>query len=213
MKKGIELPLNTLIILVIVVIVLLAIALLFMTVWGGGASGIALYAAKNSACAKLQSMGCSSGSLSSIHFNADVTGSGGIPDGKVDESDTLQAYCEKIACVGKDLNSCCRIEICQCGGISTGTAVATTPVTTTATAAGTATGTAVTPTQTATATQTPTSTTTSTDCSGDTTHKCVGSTLQEYNSYKGQWEQKYDCVSFGKTTCGCDTASGKWACK
>jgi len=56
--KGVELPINTLIIVVIVLIVFLAILALFFGVWNPGSSVMALESVKSAACQNLVSRGC-----------------------------------------------------------------------------------------------------------------------------------------------------------
>jgi len=56
--KGMELPINVMVIIVICVIVLLAIVALFFGVWNPGKGSITLETAKNNACQMLASMGC-----------------------------------------------------------------------------------------------------------------------------------------------------------
>jgi hypothetical protein len=51
--KGIELPVNALIIIVIAVLVLLGIVALWMSGWGSGSMGVTLEAAKEGACGTL----------------------------------------------------------------------------------------------------------------------------------------------------------------
>jgi hypothetical protein len=56
--KGIELPINVLIIIVIVLIVLLAVIAFFFGTWNPGVIGVSLESAKNNACQMLISTGC-----------------------------------------------------------------------------------------------------------------------------------------------------------
>ena len=65
--KGIELPINTLIILVIALLILIAIIAFFLGVWGPGTSGVTLEATKTSACQRFISLDCLDADL--ISFN------------------------------------------------------------------------------------------------------------------------------------------------
>jgi hypothetical protein len=55
--KGVELPINVIVIVVLCLVVLLAILALFWGVWTPGVAGISLEAAKNNACQMLLSTG------------------------------------------------------------------------------------------------------------------------------------------------------------
>ena len=71
--KGIELPVNTLIIIILALIVLVAFSAFFLNVWRSGSQSITLEGAKNSACQIYVSLGCT-GSPSSVivkNFDAD----------------------------------------------------------------------------------------------------------------------------------------------
>lgn len=61
--KGVELPINTLIIFIIVLIVLLAIIGFFFGVWTPGAGGLQIEAVKVSACQKFISVNCMDANL------------------------------------------------------------------------------------------------------------------------------------------------------
>lgn len=54
--KGIELPMNTLVVIVIAIIILIAMVALFMGVWRQGSYGISMDSAKNSACQRYVSL-------------------------------------------------------------------------------------------------------------------------------------------------------------
>jgi hypothetical protein len=64
--RGIELPINTIIIVVLAILVLAAVAGLFGGSFTPGSGTITVEGAKNNACQKLLSMGCSGVSLGSI---------------------------------------------------------------------------------------------------------------------------------------------------
>lgn len=141
-KKGMELPLNTLVILAIVIIVLLAVAALFMGVWGPTGGGISLQSAKTNYCSKLLNTGkCGNAELTAItidDFDADRDGKvdGGtvvprIIAGLKDKSDpldttttdnllTLCIYWYNCGTVkgttttDDDVITCCRKNVCGC---------------------------------------------------------------------------------------------------
>lgn len=56
--KGIELPINTIVIVVICLTVLIAIITLFFRVWNPGKSSITLEVARSNACQMIVSVGC-----------------------------------------------------------------------------------------------------------------------------------------------------------
>jgi hypothetical protein len=73
--KGVELPINVIVLVVLALIVLLGILALFFGVWPQGSTGINLEGAKNGACQILISTNC--GSPSSVNvkdFDADKDG-------------------------------------------------------------------------------------------------------------------------------------------
>jgi len=74
--KGMELPINVMVIVVICVIVLLAVVALFFGVWNPFKTTATLETAKNNACQMLVSMGCPSNpeSISVRDFDANRNG-------------------------------------------------------------------------------------------------------------------------------------------
>jgi hypothetical protein len=86
MAKGIELPVNVLVIIVIAVLVLIALATLVAT---GVLSmrPVQIQMEKNSACSSIVVGGCT-GDPSKVRVNIDITG-----DGKIDASDTFDKLC------------------------------------------------------------------------------------------------------------------------
>ncbi|MBU3897124.1 MAG: hypothetical protein KJ697_04295 [Nanoarchaeota archaeon] len=56
MKKGMELPINTLVVFIIALVVLIAFIALFMNVQGQGGSTVSIETAKNSGCQRYVSM-------------------------------------------------------------------------------------------------------------------------------------------------------------
>ncbi|MFH1229504.1 MAG: hypothetical protein V1678_03715 [Candidatus Aenigmatarchaeota archaeon] len=109
--KGVELPINVMIIIVLAIIVLLAVMALFFGVWNPGKSSLSLETAKSSACNILISTGCKDTSIKVNNF--DVDGDGITNDGtNVDNGDTLQKLCELYYNTGSDVVKC--KAICHC---------------------------------------------------------------------------------------------------
>ncbi len=111
-RKGISLPINTLVIVAIAVIILLAVAAFFMGVWTPSSGGMQELAAKNQACGQLMNIGCADAEawqLQQIPFNYDYDGSGTTTD------DNLLGYCKKIypSLSGEELLTACK-KICGC---------------------------------------------------------------------------------------------------
>jgi hypothetical protein len=107
--KGVELPVNVLIIVVLALIVLLAIIALFFGVWNP--TQITAEAAKNSACYTLLSTGCEDPErIATDNFDANN-------DGVVNEYDTLQELCENYYGIDPSspdrINDCKKI-VCRC---------------------------------------------------------------------------------------------------
>jgi len=71
--KGVELPINTLVIVVIALVILIALIALFYGVWAPSVEDIDLESAKNNACQMLISLGCDSEpeEISMSNFDAD----------------------------------------------------------------------------------------------------------------------------------------------
>jgi hypothetical protein len=113
--RGVELPINVIIIIVICLIVLLAIVALFFGVWNPGKGTLTLEAAKNNACQMLVSMGCNQypESISISDFDADKSDSGGCSFGGSSVSgDNLDSLCK----CWYNLNSeSCKTTLCGCG--------------------------------------------------------------------------------------------------
>lgn len=97
--KGLELPINTLIIVVLALIILLAVLALFYGVWGPGSSGITLDAAKSSACQMLLSTGChDTRTIYLQDFDADK-------DGEINEKSNIVEIDEIMACGGGGMDT------------------------------------------------------------------------------------------------------------
>ena len=104
--KGVELPINVLIIVVIAIIVLLAIVAVFFIGWTPYASSAGIDAVKNDACRKM-SYDCSKDPTTIDITNFDVANDGSTAN------DNLQGLCETYYDIGAtDLNACRRL--CGC---------------------------------------------------------------------------------------------------
>ena len=110
--KGIELPINVLVIVAIAVIVLLGMVALYFAGWPSIQRPISYEAVKSTACDELIRTGC--GDTEAIGIaNFDVDGSGTMGD----SGDTLQALCEEYYGVEADDQVGCRL---KCGCTVTG---------------------------------------------------------------------------------------------
>jgi hypothetical protein len=132
--KGIELPVNALIIISIALLVLLGIVALWMSGWGTGAQGVTVEAAKAAGCGALlrDSRGCAAVLPSGIYFDGnnatvpkfDVNKDGKIcpagPDGiegTTDDcapADSLQFLCSTYYGTGATASAC--RQVCGCTG-------------------------------------------------------------------------------------------------
>jgi hypothetical protein len=79
--KGIELPVNALIIVILAVLVLLGILALYGGVWSPSSGGINLESAKNNGCHMLASTNCQSGpeTIAISNFDANKNGQSNDP--------------------------------------------------------------------------------------------------------------------------------------
>jgi hypothetical protein len=114
--KGVELPINVLVIIVIAVIVLLAIVAVYFAGWTPYASSAGVDAIKNDACRKM-SYDCSKDptTIEITNFDVDGDGSSGVDasGAPIDTGDNLQELCETYYDVGPtDLDACRRL--CGC---------------------------------------------------------------------------------------------------
>ena len=116
--KGMELPINTLIIVIIAIIVLIGVVAFFLGVWNPGTSGLQLETIKSSACQRLVSFGCSEPKDVVIRdFDADKDGgldpgtgwNPGNPSSTANQ-DNLAALCWNY--YFKDEGAC--KELCNC---------------------------------------------------------------------------------------------------
>jgi hypothetical protein len=129
--KGIELPINALIIITVAVLVLLGIVALWMSSWGGGSQGVTVEAMKAAGCGALMrdARGCTSiDPATQIYFDGSTAT---VPkfdinkDGKfcpagptcvaADPADSLQLLCSTYYGTSATGASDCR-KICGCGG-------------------------------------------------------------------------------------------------
>jgi hypothetical protein len=110
--KGLELPVNILILLVIAIIVLIAISVLFYGTYSGSSNGFGLAKAKNTACTMVISIGCDKAKSEEIMVNFDAN-----KDGKIDSADTLSELCINFYMIGTEGHpddQTCKSQICNC---------------------------------------------------------------------------------------------------
>jgi hypothetical protein len=106
--KGIELPINILVIVAIAVIVLLGMVALYFAGWSPFSGSLSYEAVKNTACAELVRTGCGD-TTQIITTGFDVDGSGTAGD----SGDTLQLLCETYYGVTSGDQVACRT-VCGC---------------------------------------------------------------------------------------------------
>lgn len=104
--RGIELPINLIVIIVLAVLTLVAVIALYMSGWLGPALGVGVESVKISACRELINRGCGDPAEISVDFDADRNGS-------IDDGDTLQLLCETFYGCDNGDTSCCK-QICGC---------------------------------------------------------------------------------------------------
>jgi uncharacterized membrane protein len=124
--KGMELPVNTLIIVVIALVILLAILALFFGVWPS-VQGVSLEAAKNNACQILTSTGCTADpiTIKVNDFDADKDGNYGTAEtgttwtwgnscdpSRAADGDNLAALCACYYFITTD--ALCTSDVCGC---------------------------------------------------------------------------------------------------
>lgn len=125
--KGLELPVNTMIVVVVCLIVLLAIVALFYGTWNSGKGALSQEAAKNNACQALVAMNCNAETSTILvrDFDADKI------DGPNSAGDTLQTLCENWYGISINLadfeDRCKSICMCQKGTGTGGTGGGDTP--------------------------------------------------------------------------------------
>jgi len=111
--KGLELPVNVLVIVAVAVIVLLGIVGLYFAGFLPGSKQIALVSAKNNACSELINRGCGTTNATSIYVNYDVNG-----DGSIDTQDTLLLLCSVNYGVDNTTTdngeTACKRNVCGC---------------------------------------------------------------------------------------------------
>jgi hypothetical protein len=108
--KGVELPINILVIVAIAVIVLLGLVALYFTGFGPFSGVAGQEAIKNQACATLNPRAGCTDDPSTIPVNYDVDGDGNIAIAQ----DNWQTFADSFyACAG---DSACAKRICSCPG-------------------------------------------------------------------------------------------------
>ncbi len=105
--KGVEMPINILVIVIIAIIVLTAMVVIFSGVWSSGSGTIGLETAKSNACQILITMGCDTDPESVPVNNFDSNG-----DTKKDSNDNLAELCKRYYSTGDDMDKC--RGICGC---------------------------------------------------------------------------------------------------
>lgn len=112
MKKGIELPINVLVVVAVAVIVLIGMVALYMAGFFPFQKGIGSDAAKNAACNKLLRQNNCAIDTNTIKVNFDADNDGVIGGG----GDTLENLCiNYYGCTGSDTDKeiCCK-KLCGC---------------------------------------------------------------------------------------------------
>jgi hypothetical protein len=116
--KGVELPINTLVIVVLAVIVLLGILALYFGVWNSQQGGLTLEGAKNNACRVLLTMNCNQllENITVNDFDADKDGRLNNPGPGTGaclttQGDNLYMLCKCWYNVNETL---CKTSICGC---------------------------------------------------------------------------------------------------
>jgi len=126
--KGVELPINTMIIVVLCLIVLIAIVVLFFGTWDPGKGVLTQEAAKNNACQLMIASRCNSNPENVIvrNFDADRDGVLNTPGAGIGacasspgQGDTLYMLCKCWYGIIEDTNfdkNCKSICMCESGG-------------------------------------------------------------------------------------------------
>ncbi len=114
--KGIELPVNMLVIIAIAVLVLLGLVGMYMAGMLGGGPPMTIQAAKAAACAQMMNEQCNR-NPADYHVNYDANG-----DTKVDSKDNLQLLCNNNLGCGSEATDnaklvCCKQRVCGCTNI------------------------------------------------------------------------------------------------
>lgn len=112
--KGVELPINILVIVAIAVIVLLGLVALYFTGFGPFSATAGQEAIKNQACTDLNPRAGCTDDPSSVWVNYDVNDDGSIDDPATPTNDNFQAFADLFYGCGGD-SSCAR-RICSCPG-------------------------------------------------------------------------------------------------
>ena len=108
--KGLELPINVMIILVLGMIILIVVVALVYGAYRPSIGSVDLTTAKNNACQMLVSLGCERTSPGYVLIpNFDANG-----DGEINEEDTLMSLCEEKYGIETDDESGCKTQVCGC---------------------------------------------------------------------------------------------------
>jgi len=116
--KGIELPINILVVIAVAIIVLLGVIALYFSGFMGPAGVISSESAKNAACQRVMRnpAGCVTVDPSTILLDGSIAGVPGFDadnDGDVDADDDLLDLCQNY--FGATTKSDCR-KLCGCSG-------------------------------------------------------------------------------------------------
>jgi hypothetical protein len=101
--KGIELPINILVIVAVAIIVLLGVIALFYSSWFGGTAPLSLDSAKSQACSSAARAGCIAGLTEDIAVT--YSSANGV-------SATLQDLCENEYNIDEDQDADCLTRVC-----------------------------------------------------------------------------------------------------
>jgi hypothetical protein len=113
--KGVELPINAIIIILLCIAVLLAVITMFFGVWRPGQGSISLEAAKSSGCQMLSSMGCNAMTASIPIRGFDANKDGTLSEGSAKSIITTATTCPLTISTQDNL-----LMLCQCWYLITG---------------------------------------------------------------------------------------------
>ena len=110
--KGIELPINILVIVAVAIIVLLGVVALFYSSWFQGTQPLSLDAAKSQACSSAARIPCGDTVPDNIDVNFDSD-----QDGDIDGDDSLMKLCENYYNIADSAGLTCLSRVCgmNCG--------------------------------------------------------------------------------------------------
>ena len=112
--KGVELPINVLVIVAIAIVVLLGLVGLFLAGFLGGSTTFTVAQAKNNACAQLVQRGCATTSTLDVPAGYDVDGNGVITFNSSATGENLQYFCQQKFGVAANNTLACKRNICTC---------------------------------------------------------------------------------------------------